>query len=475
MTPKEIGREAGRIFQNTLPHNLVARDQQDQEDYGIDYEIEAMLPKDKASGVIFKVQEKGTTDLKVNAAGDQVSFSELDTERMRYYLQDLRIPAALVVVDVTNRGVYWARLQGNAEAEAAYRAAAEAGQKTMTVHLPVANKLPATLDRFLAEMVKSQDAVMVRYLREISSQKVLEAATSLPNFEATLRAARAHADTLRLQQVEMRLRAGDLQGAVAQCRRILPSESETVEVRLAAGLNLVRLVPVLQPPPRSAEQDRALVKGRLETTGKMLSLTEGRAANDRLRLFAELQDHIAKVAAVTNHYADLLDAPRRRIQTPEEALKEVVREIAQRRAVVEIIAELQEAFARLEGLIRSGNVDMVAQAWAMLVADVLVFVHLARNNGYGALTNGLIAWADATLPVAVSFAEGMQDWTSVAFCALQIIPLAPLGDTQEIDRRADIARSYINRIPVGERQMHLNELEARVTILKEQPPAEVGS
>src|SRR5262249_25173214 len=130
------------------------RDQQDQEDYGIDYEIEVMLPKDKASGVIFKVQEKGTTDLKVNTAGDQISFSELDTERMRYYLQDLRIPAALVVVDVTKREAYWVRRQGNAEAEAAYRAAAEASQKTMTVHLPVANKLPDTLDRFLAEMVK---------------------------------------------------------------------------------------------------------------------------------------------------------------------------------------------------------------------------------------------------------------------------------------------------------------------------------
>jgi hypothetical protein len=39
---------------------------------------------------------------------------------MRYYLRELRIPAALVVVDVTGRQVYWVRLQGNAEVEAAY-------------------------------------------------------------------------------------------------------------------------------------------------------------------------------------------------------------------------------------------------------------------------------------------------------------------------------------------------------------------
>jgi hypothetical protein len=46
MTPKEIGRAAGRIFAAAIPSNWVIRNQQDQEDYGIDYEIEVMLPGD---------------------------------------------------------------------------------------------------------------------------------------------------------------------------------------------------------------------------------------------------------------------------------------------------------------------------------------------------------------------------------------------------------------------------------------------
>jgi hypothetical protein len=53
--------------------------------------MEVMLPNDRASGVIFKVQEKGTTALDLNAAGDLISFSELKTARMRYYLKELRI------------------------------------------------------------------------------------------------------------------------------------------------------------------------------------------------------------------------------------------------------------------------------------------------------------------------------------------------------------------------------------------------
>jgi hypothetical protein len=465
MTSQEIGRLAGRIFMCDMPEYLVVRNQQDQEDYGIDYEMEVMLPGDRASGVIFKVQEKGTTDLGLNAAGDQISYSDLKTARMRYYLRELRIPAALVVVDVTKRDVYWVRLQGNAEVETDYEAAAAAGRGTMTVHLPVRNKLLATLPEFLDDMVKCQDAVMVRYLRDISSQKVLDAAGSLPDFDATLRAARAHADILRLEQVERTLRAGDMASAVAECRRILPSESETAEARLAAGLNIIRLAPPMQPPPRSAEQQRRLVEERLDVTARMCAITAGRPAGDRLRLFAEFQDHLARLAARTNQLVEVLDGPR-----VAGVLGSTVREIAIRQLVVEIIAEFQEAYERLAGMIRGGHVELIAQSWAMLVAELLVFIHLARGNGYDALTTGLIAWIDATLPQAVKFAEGMGDWTGVVFCALQQIPLAPFGDVQEINRRADIARSYIGKLPEGEQQRHLDAVARQVAILLEPSP-----
>jgi hypothetical protein len=39
MTPKEIGREAGRLFQSVIPPSWAIRSQEDQEDYGVDYEI----------------------------------------------------------------------------------------------------------------------------------------------------------------------------------------------------------------------------------------------------------------------------------------------------------------------------------------------------------------------------------------------------------------------------------------------------
>jgi hypothetical protein len=314
-------------------------------------------------------------------------------------------------------------------------------------------------------MVRGQDAVMVRYLRDISSQKVLDAAGSLPDFEATVRAARAHVDLLRLEQVERTLRAGDVAGAMDECRRILPSESETAQARLAAGLNIIRLAGPMQPPPRSAEEQRTLVEERLNVTARMRVIAADRPAEDRLRLFAEFHDHLARLASRTNQLVELLDGPR-----PAGELASTVREISIRQLVVAVIAEFQEAYERLAGFIRGGHVELIAQSWAMLVAELLVFVHLCRNYGYDTLTTGLIAWIDATLPSATRFAESMGDWTSVVFCALQQIPLAPFGDAQEINRRAEMARSYIRRLPPAEQQRHLDAVTRQVAILMEPPP-----
>ncbi len=59
MNAKEIGRKAGRILEFHLPDHWIFRSQEDQEDYGIDGEIELANESDNATGFIFKAQIKG--------------------------------------------------------------------------------------------------------------------------------------------------------------------------------------------------------------------------------------------------------------------------------------------------------------------------------------------------------------------------------------------------------------------------------
>lgn len=61
MNAGEIGTEAGRIFEYNLPSSWIFRSQEDQNDFGIDGEIELKNKDGKALGKdrVFKVQIKG--------------------------------------------------------------------------------------------------------------------------------------------------------------------------------------------------------------------------------------------------------------------------------------------------------------------------------------------------------------------------------------------------------------------------------
>jgi hypothetical protein len=98
MNAKEIGRKAGRIFEYHLPDHWIFRSQEDQEDYGIDGEVELADSSDHATGFIFKAQIKGQKNVKTINNGTVVSFS-LSVERLKYYMRQIEIPVILVVVD----------------------------------------------------------------------------------------------------------------------------------------------------------------------------------------------------------------------------------------------------------------------------------------------------------------------------------------------------------------------------------------
>lgn len=87
---KEIGRRAGRAFEFCLPDNWLFRSQEDQEDYGIDGEIEITTPQDKATGFIFKAKIKGQAAVSFIEEGKKASFS-LSLERLQYYISNVEI------------------------------------------------------------------------------------------------------------------------------------------------------------------------------------------------------------------------------------------------------------------------------------------------------------------------------------------------------------------------------------------------
>lgn len=175
MTPKEISRASDRIFCGVIPRNWAIRSQQDQEDFGIDYELEVMADHDQPTGFIFKVQQKGELESSFTADEKHLTLGGLPVAKLRYYLEQVHIPVVLVLVDTTAGAVYWTIIQGNAAVESAYRDAVAAGHKTTTVHVPKDNLLPATTSQMLDEVNRTLDFLIVRRACTMPPTRVSEA------------------------------------------------------------------------------------------------------------------------------------------------------------------------------------------------------------------------------------------------------------------------------------------------------------
>ena len=80
---RQIGRLAGRRFEATLPEDWIYRPQEDQEDVGIDGEVELEADDGTGSGFIFKVQIKGVAEAALIDQGRVLPFS-LKLERLKY-------------------------------------------------------------------------------------------------------------------------------------------------------------------------------------------------------------------------------------------------------------------------------------------------------------------------------------------------------------------------------------------------------
>ncbi|HGB2132214.1 TPA: DUF4365 domain-containing protein, partial [Salmonella enterica subsp. enterica serovar 13,23:b:-] len=137
-----------RKVEAAIPINWAYRCQEDQEDYGVDAEIEIIADDEKATGFIFKAQIKGQENVSIINDGNIASFN-LSTERLNYYMNQLDVPIILVVVDVTKKKVYWCSLQDDQSLSSRLAISNSEGKKSIAIHIPCSNTLPDESDKLI--------------------------------------------------------------------------------------------------------------------------------------------------------------------------------------------------------------------------------------------------------------------------------------------------------------------------------------
>lgn len=471
MTPKEIGRLAGNIFRSILPPNWAMRSQEDQEDYGIDYEVELTTPDDQATGFIFKVQQKGALELSMNAAGDTISFTGMEVKKIRYYLDEVRIPIIFVLVDVTKRHCYWCGLQGNPRIEADYREAVATSHETMTLHIPVSHRLPDTANLLLEAVSQSQDTLVVRGIHRLSSRRLLDAAASVADFDGLAQAVQRHHEMLRCEQIERLLHGGREADAFRMAHNIFQSASESVEMRFAAGLNIVRIQGGVAARRGDPNRTDDLMNARLSVATTLLQITRPRSTAGRLRVYARFLIRSARLRRLIED--DLGVFMSRRVQTQTgDALSQFLTQAAQRRTTMAVSREFYRTQLDLVRIIRAGHLELLPQVWSQFVQDASVFLARLRYDGHGEAANDVRDWLDAVGEVAFRVAVASSVWTDVGLCAFMQVSLADPENSEDFAARVQTARERAGAIGDAEEKAAALEVISNYETIPRQAESE---
>lgn len=152
-TTREIDQKAQDIFRITLPPAWLKREQ--HPDIHIDYFVETTSGSEP-SGLVFGVQLKGTK--RTNLSKNSIKYS-LKTKHLKYYVDKVRQPVFLIVIDVIKKEGFWVFLQKWAKEELKDRNWRD--QKNITIKISTVNSL-ADLKTFQAKIIEA-DA----YMREL--------------------------------------------------------------------------------------------------------------------------------------------------------------------------------------------------------------------------------------------------------------------------------------------------------------------
>lgn len=235
MNAKEIGRRAGRVFEFCLPDNWLFRSQEDQEDYGVDGEVEITTSQDKATGFIFKAQIKGQKEVSIINGGKKISFN-ISLERLQYYMSNLEIAVILFVVDITNEVVYWHSLQDDEKLRMSMREALIKEQDTITVHLQTLHVLKRdNINELIQAININLDWLRLDGFKKINYSAIFKKSTNEKVLD-WLEQAKDQSYYAYMEQFERLFINKEHKKLLQLIHNVFPSKTEKNELRFYAGL-----------------------------------------------------------------------------------------------------------------------------------------------------------------------------------------------------------------------------------------------
>lgn len=401
MNAKEIGRKAGRIFNHKLPDHWVFRNQEDQEDYGIDGEIEINGETDNATGFIFKVQIKGQLKSNYIEKGSVLSFI-INLERLRYYMDDVNIPIVLIIVNVCTEEIYWKSLQNDEDLRKSMNNALMKQQQSITIHLPKTNSFPDEKEKLLISVRENMLWLQLNILERMK-MSINCLINKSPDETLFQMIEKNKTENLHLynETFQRLYEKTEYEKLYKQAFGVFYSESEKIETRYIAGLYIERYFWQLirQDDDKYNEQCLKLYLDLLE----MIRQNKGPST---LRMFTILLIRNIKLQSLVN--ADL-QYYISGLNTNDDYIVKRITNMSRSRITIETAKEMKKVICLVNRIITSENKYLLLEVLPRVANTISIFSYRLSLDIFKEQAESIYNWLDYCIRLSVHISKNLEE------------------------------------------------------------------
>lgn len=469
----ETDNLARRQFESSLPSGWVVRWQ--ALDYGIDAEVE-VFEKTESTGIIFKVQLKGTRAATRSQDGRTVSC-RMRMADLLYLCDEVGIPVVLVVADVGARETWWHAVQVDPYLRGRLREARDGEQQSLVVHLHTRNSVAGTPWRLLKKVMESEAFLSARAVAEADAGTFTQAMASVDDVESALSKLRGKASFLQMVRIERLWKAGKMSEVAEVVSEILCDDHAPREAKFAALLTREKL-----------ELAAAHSEGRITDYGEISIQTARKLKNlakggpDYLLVYAALAERAAELAGSARHdmalYMNLKVQTEAASRDHAEPLWTLMLPAARMQAAEHVLTKFRHCTRLLDRLIELDAFHAYPQAAERVIGAMLIFLIRLWDEGMAVASAAFERVLAQIAERACWIGIRLEHWEDVSLVALTSALVADPSDEDAILRRVEWARSRLQEIqdgPERESALGLLERQAESRRAAEAGPQEPGA
>ncbi len=263
----EIELKSRKLLIGNLPSGWEYRES--SRDYGIDFEIE-MFSNNKSTGVVFKLQLKGSESINILSDNATISFT-FPIKNLKYYLFEIKIPVIIMVCDVTWNKIYWLDVHSNYQLIKTVKEV-NSSQETLNIHIPIKNIFPETHKELLEKVQQSYQKINMENTLEMNPIDFALFADKYFDIDEVIKNSKEKINLLHLNKISSLIKDKNYDQSIQKANELINDSSNDVKIKVTALLALDNVHAIKSNLENDNISERFIIANKIKTITKKSGL-----------------------------------------------------------------------------------------------------------------------------------------------------------------------------------------------------------